>query len=231
MDTFKYETRLTKALFAKNYILACEKGKSNFSCASSVSCMITTLPGQLSWKCAGRGQALGDLALQDIEAKLKEDNVVTETFSSLAAQCVLNQTLALIRILSPNNRHPGIMAIGWKHLRAKLKTERTTTSVLELVIGMKKGDAAHRANALKFGLYEVLRQKDPAEGTLALLRCCDNKCPANKVPVSQQSLRGKIVCPDWRHFLGPSELTQCSECGHLREDHYTWCKGCQRLFK
>lgn len=128
-------------------------------------------------------------------------------------------------------RHPEIVAMGWKHIGGKLKAERTA-SILEIIKNMKEGNAVHRANALKFGLYNVLRQKGPAKSTLALLRCCDEKCPANKDPISHSNLRGRIVCPDRYHSqnLDASGL-KCSECDHLREDHYIWCQGCRRVFQ
>jgi hypothetical protein len=134
--------------------------------------------------------------------------------------------------LSRGDRHPEIMEMGWKHLGAKLKTDRTKASVLELINSMNDGNAAHRANSLKFGLYNALRQKDPAKSTLALLRCCDENCPANKRPISYNDLKGRVVCIDQRHRLIPSESSlKCSECGHVRIDHYTWCRGCRRLFE
>jgi hypothetical protein len=175
-----------------------------------------------------RGETLSSLAPQDIEAKLEEDNIVAETISSFAAQCVLNPSLALHFIPSLNNRCPEIMAIGWKHLVRKLKTERTT-SVLGLIKSTKEGNAAHRANSLKFGFYNLLRQKEPAEGTVALLLCCDEKCPTNKDPILRNNLREKIVCPDKYHCSSISGL-KCSGCGHVRADHRTWCKLCRRLF-
>jgi len=121
------------------------------------------------------------------------------------------------------------MEMGWKHLGAELKTDSTKTSVLEFIKGMEGGDAAHRADALKFGLYNALRQKSPAQSTLAMLRCTGRKCPANESPVSYLTLGGKISCP--RHYKSDEQTMKCSECGHERVDHYVLCKGCRRLFE
>jgi hypothetical protein len=122
------------------------------------------------------------------------------------------------------------MEMGWKHLGVKLKTDRTKASVLELINSMNDGNAAYRANSLKFGLYNALRQKDPAKSTLALLRCCDENCSANERPISYNDLNGRVVCNRLNHWGTHSSL-QCSECGHVRVDHHTWCRGCRRLFE
>ena len=185
---------------------------------------------RLSLKWGPHGESLGIHALRDIESKLTEDNIVAETFTSFAAQCVLNPVLTLYRTLNPSARHSEIMAIGWKHLGTKLKNEGTTNSVLELIKNMKDGNAAYRANTLKFGLYSVLRQKGPAKSTLALLRCSEERCPANKDPIPYRNLRGDVFCPDMCHLF-QSVRPKCSECGHPRADHYTWCQGCQRVFE
>jgi len=121
------------------------------------------------------------------------------------------------------------MAMGWKHLGAELKTERTTASVLDLIKGMERGDAVHRAGALKFGLYNALRQKGPAKNTLARLRCTDERCLASKEPVCYDALRGDGSCS--RRRPHKSRAVKCSECDYARVDHCTWCKGCRRVFE
>ena len=50
------------------------------------------------------------------------------------------------------------MEMGWKHLSSRLKTKKTMASALELIKGMEGGNAAHRANALEYGLYSALRR-------------------------------------------------------------------------
>lgn len=136
-------------------------------------------------------------------------------------------SLASRLILRPIIRYLEIMVTGWKHLSTNLKTERTGTSVLDLIKGMQGGDATHRVDALKFGLYCALRQKGPAKNTLALLRCSSEKCSANANPISFDAMGGKVICPKHR-VSTPSMI--CSECGHTRADHGNWCKGCRRLF-
>ena len=120
------------------------------------------------------------------------------------------------------------MAMGWKHLGAELKTERTTTSVLDLIKGMEGGDAAHRAGALKFGLYNALRQKGPARNTLARLRCTDEECWANKKPTRYRALGEEGGCP--KHLFHTTTV-ECSKCGCSQVDHCIWCKGCRRVFE
>jgi len=150
---------------------------------------------------------LKDLAFKDIEAKLTEENITTETFSGFAAQ------------------HSEVMAMGWKHLGADMKTETTMTSTLELIKGMAEGGTAHRADALRFGMYNALRQKGPSDGRLALLKCVNEKCKGPVQPVTYRSLGGKIQCAKCR-----TVNMECSVCGHARRDHCTWCKGCRMLF-
>jgi len=120
------------------------------------------------------------------------------------------------------------MEIGWKRLGAELKTEQTASSVLELIKDMAEGHTPHQADALKFGLYNSLRQKDPAKSALALLQCTDEECPANKNPIPYHTLVGKVGCPN--HGLAVRTL-KCSECDRAREDYCTWCKGCRRVFE
>jgi len=120
------------------------------------------------------------------------------------------------------------MAMGWKHLGAELKTEKTTASTLELIKSMEGGDAEHRAGALKLGLYNTLQQRGPATSALAMLRCTDGKCPVNENPIPDHKLGGKIYCP--KHLF-EEQMMECSECGHVRVDHYTLCQGCRRLFE
>lgn len=169
-------------------------------------------------------------AFKDIEGKLSEENIATETFSVFAAQYVLSRVHIPQRILSLN-RHPEIMAMEWKHLGAELKTERTTISVLELIKGMEGGDVAHRADALKLGLYNALRQKGPAKSTLAKLRCTDKNCPASQDPISYHDLGGKTGCPRPNHRVSGQTIMNCSECGCARVDCSSLCKDCRRLFE
>ena len=151
---------------------------------------------------------------------------MTETFSVFAAQYVLNRTHISQCILNLNNRHPDIMATEWKHLSAKLKTERTMASTLEHIKGMEGGGAVHRADSLKLGLYNALRQRGPDRSALAMLRCTDGKCPASETPIPDRG-PGKIYCPE---HLFERRPMKCSECGYVRVDHCALCKGCRRLF-
>lgn len=120
------------------------------------------------------------------------------------------------------------MVTGWKYLGIKFKAEGTTASVLELIKGMEGGNAMHRTDALKFGLYDALRKRGPAKSTLALLRCSTESCSGNKDPISYDALGGGIICP--KHQVS-TPFMKCSECGHTRVDYFNRCKGCQRLFE
>lgn len=73
---------------------------------------------------------------------------------------------------------------------------------------MEGGEEAHRADALKFGLYNALRLKAPALSTFALLQCTDEKCSANAKPISYSALAGGIVCPKHSFHVRP---LKCSE--------------------
>ena len=128
------------------------------------------------------------------------------------------------RTLRHKNRHSEIMVMGWKHLGDELKTERTSSSVLELIKGMAEGHAAHRTDALKFGLYTALRLKDPSNSRRALLVCAEKTCRSK--PVSYQSLGGGTGCAQCR--VGKMV---CTDCGHARVDRSTWCRSCRKLFE
>lgn len=115
--------------------------------------------------------------------------------------------------------------MGWKRLGAELETEKTTATVLELITGMQGGSARHRADALKFGLYTALRRKDPNSDRLALLKCVREGCQARDQHVSYQSLVGGTIC-----VTCLAGIPACSNCGHVRNDHWTWCEGCRMIF-
>jgi len=157
------------------------------------------------------------LALKDIEAKITNENAMTETFSRFASQ------------------YSEIMVMGWKHLDAQLKAKNVNTPIRETIQGMAGGRAAHQADALKFGLYGALRQKGPANRSFARLRCPDATCEARRQPVSYLSLGNNLTCTKhkgWGGWFGAvsTKVMECSECGHTRTDHCTWCKGCRRIF-
>ena len=122
--------------------------------------------------------------------------------------------------------------MGWKYLDARLKAEKVNESIREIIQGMAGGNAPHQVDALKFGLYGALRQKGSTNRSFAQLRCCDVTCEARRQPVSYASLGNDITCPKhntWFSAVG-DKVMECSECGHARTDHYTWCKGCRRMF-
>ena len=125
--------------------------------------------------------------------------------------------------------------MGWKHLDAQLK-EEVNEPIREIIQGMAGGHAAHQADALKFGLYGALRQKGSANRSFAWLRCPDVACKGRRKLVSCLSLGNSLTCPKhkdlvWSGFSAVStKIMECSECGHTRTDHCTWCKGCRRIF-
>jgi len=160
---------------------------------------------------------LVDLALKDIEGKIMKGNATTETFSRFASQ------------------YSEIMVIGWKHLDTQLKTENGEKPIQEVIQGMAGGHAAHQADALKFGLYGALRKKGLVNRSFARLRCPDAACEARRQPVSYLSMGNGLTCikhpSPWGRPNGVStKFMECSECGHARTDHCTWCKGCRRIF-
>jgi hypothetical protein len=131
------------------------------------------------------------------------------------------------------------MVAGWKHLDAQLEAENVNKPVREIIQGMAGGDAVHQADALKFGLYGALRQKGSANRSFARLRCPDTTCEARRQPVSYTSLGNNLTCMKhgvggwgWHGAYGggSNKIMECSECGHARTDHCTWCKGCRRIF-
>ena len=123
--------------------------------------------------------------------------------------------------------------MGWKYLNAKLKTKDIDESIRGIIQGMAGGDSAHQADALKFGLYGALRQEATGH-PFAQLRCSDTNCTAHGHPVSYLSQGNNIDCTrhvGWGSWFGAtSKGMECSECGHPRTDHCTWCKGCRRAF-
>ena len=141
-------------------------------------------------------------AFKNIEAGLTESNIVAETFSSFASQYVLKPCSYTYRTLIPNNRDPEIMEMGWKHLSGKFKTEKTTASALELVKGMEGGNAAHRANVLKFGLYSALQHKGPAQRTFASLRSAHEQHSANNNRDAGEGARNSLTPPFERRAAG-----------------------------
>ena len=122
--------------------------------------------------------------------------------------------------------------MGWKYSNAELKAEKVNGSIREVVQGMAGGNAPHQADALKFGLYNVLRREGSTNRSLTRLRCRDEACEARRQPVSYASLGNSITCP--KHSARPdaasTKIMECSGCGHARTDHCTWCKGCRRMF-
>ena len=130
------------------------------------------------------------------------------------------------------------MIMGWKHLNTQLKAESVKKPIREVIQGMAGGHAAHQADALKFGLYGALREKGPTNTAFALLRCPETTCEARRQPVSYLSLGDSLTCTKhqgpWGSWLGApipgTKIMECSDCGHARTDHCTWCKGCQRIF-
>ena len=125
--------------------------------------------------------------------------------------------------------------MGWKYLDALPETERINGSIQEIIQGMAGGHAAHKTDALKFGLYDALRQKGSTNLTFAQLRCPVTTCEARRQPVSHLSLGNGINCTKhkgWGWFTGERpKMMECSECGHARTDHCTWCKGCRGAFR
>src|SRR5882757_9582094 len=99
------------------------------------------------------------------------------------------------------------MVMGWEHL----KTENINESIQEIIRGMAGGNAAHQVNALKFGLYSVIRQNG------------SSGCPACRDPVSYISLGNgvsRVRRTNWgRRGRPPPVTTVCSECGHSRTDY------------
>lgn len=51
---------------------------------------------QIPWGDGALKRTLSDLALKDIEAKLSEENISDETFSSFAARYVLKRCIAIL---------------------------------------------------------------------------------------------------------------------------------------
>jgi hypothetical protein len=172
-------------------------------------------------------RTLSSLSRRDIEVKLTEENITVETFSGFAARYVPVKPRASHHVLRSIDSHDKIMEIGWNHLGKELRTEKTTASILELIKDMRGGKATHQADTLKFGLYHTLRQKGPAENTLARLRCTNEKCSVNKDPISYDALGGGTSCKEHSIF----SRMECSECGESRTDRGVWCKGCRRLFQ
>ena len=144
-------------------------------------------------------------------------------------------------VLNPDDgRQSEIMVMGWKYLDANLRKVRVDESIREVIHDMAGGDAAHQADALKFGLYGALRarQECAANHPFARLRCPDASCKAHHNPVSYLDPGNSINCT--RHNVGgwgrafgspvTPKIMECSECGHARTDRCTWCKGCRRMF-
>ena len=125
------------------------------------------------------------------------------------------------------------MVMGWKYLDAQLKTESANKPIREIIQGMAGGHATHQTDALKFGLYDALRQKGSANRSFARLRCPDATCEARRQPVSYLSLGDSLTCVG--HGPGrkavSTKIMECSECGHARTDYCNWCKGCRRIFE
>lgn len=144
------------------------------------------------------------------------------TYCTQITYCVLKRN---------DGRQSEVIAMGWKYLDAQVRKETVDESIRGVIRGMAEGDAAHQADALKFGLYAALRARQ-GWGTkypFALLRCPDAGC-ASLRPVSYlDPLRRNNFCSsrheDWRR-----KAMECSQCGRARKDQCTWCKGCRRLF-
>ena len=123
--------------------------------------------------------------------------------------------------------------MGWKHLNAELETEKIDESIRGIIQGMAGGNAAHQADALRVGLYGAFQRKGATNHPFAQLRCTTKGCTARQSPVSYLSLGSSTGCTkhafSWSSSTTP-RIMECSECGHPRTDHYTWCKGCRRMF-
>lgn len=122
--------------------------------------------------------------------------------------------------------------MGWKHLDAKLGTEKIGESIRGVIHGMAGGDGIHQADALKFGLYGALRREGVTNHPFARLRCRDVGCEAHNHPVSLDP-GNKGGCTRHKGAWGlsaPPKVMECSECGRARTDQYTWCKGCRKMF-
>lgn len=135
--------------------------------------------------------------------------------------------------LSPNNsRHSEIMVMGWEHLDAQLETKEINESIREIIHGMAGGQAAHQADALKFGLYSVLQQKGTPIRAFARLRCTYRACEAHRQPISLFSQGNGIKCTKRTGLFDTvcNQTMECSECGHAHTDHCNWCKGCRSVF-
>jgi hypothetical protein len=137
-------------------------------------------------------------------------------------------------VLNPDDfRHSEITVMGWERLDAKLGVERINESIRVIVQGMAGGHAKHQTDALKFGLYDVLRQKGSAKHSFARLRCPDVTCEGHRQPVSCPAGNSSACTKRKDRGFWPStcsKIMQCSECGHVRKDHYTWCGGCRGMF-
>jgi hypothetical protein len=68
-----------------------------------------------------------------------------------------------------DGRHSEIMVMEWKHMDAKLNSDKTIKFIQEIIQGMAGGKAAHQADTLKFGLYAALRQNGPTKCPFAQL--------------------------------------------------------------
>jgi len=179
-------------------------------------------------------ESLVGLAVRDFEAKLTEENVITETFSRFASQYVPNHIQTIHLVMNPNGcRQSEIMVMGWKDLDGMLKARKINESVRGIIHGMAGGDAAHQTDALKFGLYGALRQKGSTSHPFAQLRCPNTACNVHPQLVSYLSLGNSTGCTSrgWFGRAGTTKPMVCSECSHPRTDHCSWCKGCRRMFR
>lgn len=129
-------------------------------------------------------------------------------------------------------RHSEIVVMGWEYMDAQLETEKINESIREIIQGMAGGHAVHQADALKFGLYRARQQNGAANCSFARLRCIDRACEARCQPVSPFSPGDGIKCTKRAGWFGTMcNLTMvCSDCGHARIDHCSWCKGCRSMF-
>ena len=128
--------------------------------------------------------------------------------------------------------------MGWKYLDANLEEEKATELIQERIERMAEGGLVHQADGLRFGLYNALRQRGMENYPYAQLRCSHKDCVTHDRLVSCTNLGDNIHCTGHKDARGRSlgdaagsGVLECTECGHLRTDRFTWCEGCRRMFR
>lgn len=126
-------------------------------------------------------QQLYDSALEDIERKLSEGNIVEEFFSRVSAS------------------DDKILGVECRLLFSKFKSKNTLSLVQEKIGGVNGKHLAHHASAFKLGLRTALDQKkhtpqaDVKEGVF--LRCWNSGCPGNKEHIHFSLVGSRDACP------------------------------------